>query len=1213
MGRQYIRTSRRNLRSVWHWSNGRMNRGLLATVFFVLYFSFFIPTASAQRFFNLTAEEIRIDSVLPYFATAIPLGENYADSIYEVSIKYPEFIAMSRHDLNRYHAITSEPLPQMPVIIRRLAVERKRGILEVSFVPLVERDGKPQILVSFMLDVKAKAAKRAVRKANAARVLSAATSRYAAHSVLASGQWAKIRVPSDGVYQLTQSVIQQAGFSDLSRVKIYGYGGHLQSEVFNGDELTALDDLKEVPTCTVNGKRLFYGRGSVSWSDKSATRRTRNPYSDYGYYFLTESDGEPLQVDSAAFVGAFYPSANDYHSLHELDNYAWFHGGRNLCEDSPINAGSSKTYTLANTAGAANGVLSVCVTAGVASEASITVNGKEVGSLDVYLNNYDHGNEARGIYSLSDLHAVDTIKITTVSGGPVRLDYVSMAYDTPRSEPKLTTEKFPEPEYVYRITNQDHHGDGQTDMVIIIPTSQYLKDQAQRLADFHTQHDGLRVMVVPADELFNEFSSGTPDANAYRRYLKMFYDRATEEKDLPKYLLLFGDCVWDNRMLTSSCAQMSPDNYLLAFESENSFNKVNCYVADDFFTILDDGEQLTSGTPPYEYALGKGDVAVGRFPVVNVTDAQTMVDKSISYMENKNAGAWQNTLVYIGDDGNQNLHMRDVNDAAEQMKARYPGFQVKKIMLDAYTRETSSTGSTYPEVTKLVKQYQNEGALIMDYAGHGSEYQLASERVLRISDFEAFTNKNLPLWITASCDIMPFDGTVETIGETAVLNSKGGALAFYGTTRTVYAAENKPLNIAYLKHVLSVGADGKPTPLGEAQRLAKNELISTGSDRTTNKLQYSLLGDPALRLNRPTAQVVIDSINGIYMGKSEVTLKAGSTAKVKGHIVGNGEIDKTFQGVMTATVFDTREVITCKMNDPAETKEPFTFYDRTKILYNGTDSVRNGKLEFMFAVPHDINYAEDNGLINVFAVNKDHTLLAHGEDERFYLNGYEDVGNDSIGPSIYCYLNTPSFVNGGNVNVTPYFVANITDKDGINATGTGIGHDLELIIDGDMEKTYNLNSNFAYDFGSYTSGSTYYSIPALEPGAHSLKFRAWDILNNSTTVTLHFNVVRGLQPEIMDVSCTNNPARTSTTFIVSHNFTDSNVDMALDIFDMSGRLLWTHAENGVSTGSAYTMNWDLTVNGAPLQTGVYLYRVRLSSDGSTQASKAKKLIVLPAK
>ena len=57
-------------------------------------------------------------------------------------------------------------------------------------------------------------------------------------------------------------------------------------------------------------------------------------------------------------------------------------------------------------------------------------------------------------------------------------------------------------------------------MVIIIPTSQKLLAQAQRLARHHEEKDSLKVRIVPADELFNEFSSGTPDVSAYKRYMK---------------------------------------------------------------------------------------------------------------------------------------------------------------------------------------------------------------------------------------------------------------------------------------------------------------------------------------------------------------------------------------------------------------------------------------------------------------------------------------------------------------------------------------------------------------------------------------------------------------------------------------------------------------------------------------------------------------------
>ena len=1161
--------------------------------------------AQRQRFFNLTVEDIEIDSLLPQFTYAIPVGENYADSVYQLEIRYPEFIDMSKQDEARYAKLCGSPLPSLPSITQQMVVEKKKGILEFSLVPLVERDGKKQFLVSFMIAMTSRPNASSSKKAKNVAKASGAADRYASHSVLASGRWAKIRVPSDGVYQLTEALVKKAGFSNLAHVKIYGYGGNLQNEKLVGSELAELDDLPEVPSCIVNGKRLFYGKGPVSWNNASATRRTRNPYSNYGYYFLTESDETPLSVDSAAFLQSFYPSADDYHSLHEIDNYSWYQGGRNLFENSPINAGSSKVYTLPNTAHATSGVLSVSVTAGQATTVQVEFNDSLVGQQVISLGEYDMGSESRATYSVEGLRATDSIKISTISGGPARLDYISMAYNQPRPAPDLAQGSFPSPEYVYNITNQDHHADKEVDMVIIIPTSQKLLSPAQRLADFHEQHDSLKVKIVPADELYNEFSSGTPDANAYRRYLKMLYDRAETEEQQPKYLLLFGDAVWDNRMLTSDCKAFDPDDYLLAFESENSFSELYCYVDDGWFTLLDDGE----GTN--QLSSDKQDVSVGRFPVTTLTDAEAVVDKTISYAEDANAGAWQNVIVFMGDDGNQNLHMRDVNETADKISSLYPNYQVKKVMWDAYTRVSSSTGNTYPEVSSIIKQQQALGALIFDYAGHGRPDQISHESVLRLNDFRNFSNSNLPLWITASCDIMPFDGTEATIGETALLNSKGGAVAFYGTTRTVYANYNKSLNTTFLKYVLRQ-VDGKPTPLGEAQRLTKNEMITTGQDRTANKLQYSLLGDPALSLNLPRQNMVIDSLAGVKMGTADLPeLRAGAIVTIKGHVEKNGLADNSFNGLVTVVVRDTRELVTCKKNDPIQTKTAFTFYDRQKTLYTGSDSVRNGFFEMTFAVPRDINYADGTGLINTYAVSSDHQSLANGAESRFLVNGTDSVSNDSIGPSIYCYLNSPSFVNGGTVNATPYFVALVTDKDGINASGSGIGHDLQLTIDGDMQKTYNLNDHFTFDFGSFTKGSTYYNIPELSEGPHTLTFRAWDVLNNPSTAKLSFNVVKGLQPEIASVSCTNNPATTSTTFIVTHNFMGSQVDLVIDVFDMSGRLLWQHSESGVSSSNAYTVSWDLTVDGgARLQTGVYLYRVRLSSDGGSQVTKAKKLVVI---
>lgn len=1180
-----------------------------------------LPAKAQQRFFNLTADEVKVDSVLPHFLYSIPLPENYQDSVYTVSVKYPEYMDMTVSDVANYNRISGAALPSQVPLSQNISVSRRKGYLVVSFCPLVFRNNKYQMLVSFMLDVKAKAVKNSVlRQRKNDKAYASAADIYAEHSLLASGKWAKIRVSSSGVYQLTDATVRQAGFSNINKVKIYGYGGNLQNEALYANDLARTDDLKEVPQCVVGGKHLFYAKGPVSWTSNSSTVRRRNPYSDYGYYFITQSDEEPATVDSATFVSSFYPSPDDYHSLYEVDGYSWYNGGRNLFDPTPISVGGSQQVVITNTTGSQKGRLTVNVSAGGNNQIRILLNGKELGTLNVPILQYCKAGQVGGTYSLDNLRidAKDTVTIVNVSGEIARLDYVSMAWEKAIPLPNLSG-SHPAATYVKNIANQDLHADGQADLVIIIPASRTLLKQAQRLKEFHESHDGMRVNIVAADQLYNEFSSGTPDANAYRRYLRMLQDRAATEADMPKYLLLFGDCVWDNRMLTADCKRFDPDDFLLVYESENSFSETVCYAGDSWMGILAEG----AGSDARRELQ---DVGVGRFPVTTVAEAKIMVDKTINYSKNQNGGAWQNTIMFMGDDGNDNIHMKDVDSVANSVGRDYPNFLIKKVMWDAYTRESSATGNTYPEVSKIIRQQQANGALVMDYGGHGSATLISHESVLGLSDFSESRTSNLPLWVTAACDIMPFDGVTETIGESAVLNEKGGAVAFYGTARTVFTSANKYINHAFMKRVLSL-QDGKPIALGEAHRLAQNDVMlgtnryptptredpnktSPEQDNSENHLQYSLLGDPALSLNLPTAQVVVDEIDGVAVGSGTMpTVKAGSVIKMKGHVAGV----EGFNGVVTATVRDTQEEITCKLNntsgDGAEVA--FKYLDRTKTLYHGSDSIRNGQFELTFAVPKDINYADGQGMINLYALNTDKTIRANGSCDQFIVGGSAEAKNDSVGPSIYCYLNSPSFVDGGNVNSTPYFVAEIKDKDGINAAGSGIGHDLQLVIDGDMAKTYTLNNNFSYDFGTYTSGSTFYSIPELEEGPHRLQFRAWDIQNNSSTAVLHFNVVKGLRPQLFNIGVTNNPARTSTTFIISHDRMESNMDVVIELFDAAGRQIWRHAESGVSATGNYTVDWDLSVDGGrPLQTGVYLYRVKVSSEGSSYVSKTKKLIVI---
>ena len=1157
---------------------------------------------NAQEYYNLTAQEVKIDSLLPVFTYARPLGLHYADSTYTVSIEYPEFMTMSADDVRRYEKISGATLPALPEITQQISVSRKQATLEVSFVPLVWREGKYQKLVSFQLKVQATAKNglRAPRLAPAETTRSAVTT-----SVLASGKWVKIRVPSSGIYQLTSDLVSRAGFSNINNVRVYGYGGALQPEKLYASYIDETDDLKEVPLCTVNGQRLFWAQGPVSWN---GAERIRNPYSQYGYYFLTETNGEAQTQTEQELLKNLISTGEYANTLYEVDDYAWYHGGRNLYDARTFTVGQARDYTLPASA-TGTGTLTVMLTAydpNSSSTATVSLNGEAVGTVNIIASTaYNHASQAKLSVKVTNLATTNTVRIQQTSGGTMRLDYIALHADNATSAPSLQEVKVGTPELVGTVANQNLHGDEAADMVIIIPASRKLQAQAERLKTYHEEKDGLRVRLVAADELFNEFSSGTPDANAYRRYLRMLYERATSEADMPRYLLLFGDGAWDNRMLSTDWSKTTPNDFLLCYESENSFSSTDCYVTDDYFCLLDDGEggNLLSSD--------RADVAVGRFPVRTEADAKIMVDKVVSYVNNTYAGSWQNEICMMGDDGNNNLHMQDADAVARLVEQLHPEYTVKRIMWDAYERVTTATGNTYPDVTRLIKQQMQSGALIMNYSGHGAAYALSHELVMQLNDFSEAVSTRLPLWVTASCDIMPFDGQEDNIGETALLNKHGGAVSFFGTTRTVYSSYNRLMNLAFMRHALSGIATG------EAVRLAKNSLITSSQDHTTNKLQYTLLGDPALHLAYPTLRAVVDDINGASVSEGEpLVLRSGTTVTVRGHIEQDGTQQINNNGTVTATVRDAAEEITCRLNDTSKegAEEPFVYTDRTKVIFHGTDSVQAGRFAFRFTVPRDISYSNGTGLINLYAIDNSRTAIANGLCDHFVLGGATTAQRDTIGPKVYCYLNSENFTNGDKVNLTPYFVAQISDDSGINATGNGIGHDVQLVIDGQTAQTYTLNDYFSYDFGSYTSGTVGFSIPTLNAGKHKLQFRVWDTQNNSTTTELSFEVVESLEPVFFDVECTRNPAETTTSFRIIHDRTGSQMDVILDIFDMSGRHLWQHAESGVPTDGTYLIDWDLTSgSGSRISTGVYLYRVRISSDGSSYASRAKKLIVISNK
>ena len=1216
---------------------------------------------------------------MPMFVHSVDLGYDCAGA-YSAMIEYPELKQLTPAEVERLRLPQTGGAPAWPEMDVYKGVSAKRGQLDVAFCPVIWRDGKYWRIQSFTLKVHREALSTTRRAAEGM-----GEERYASHSVLAHGRWVKVRVAESGIHMFTHSQLQSMGFADPTKVRLYGYGGHLLSES-NVDSWC--DDLCEVPLQRESDRMLFYANGTVSWklNSDNTFSHTRNPYSDYGYYFLTEDTvGAPAVVpvaDALLVQKSDTVATTPAYALHEVDEYAWLHGGRKLVENYDYAGVSSRRYSLATPGVYAqkDGVLNVCFTHNAAASTSLHVMAGDsligtisLGALDTNCaasftsKNFDFP------FGDADTKADVLLAYSRPAGVSGHLDYLRLSYTrqigvnmpiyatysgyrtyevgagdagmnkadmivwrvTDASSPVRipATEKdskvyfttkgnkgdvyiafdprgsYPMPEVCGEIANQDLHATEATDYIIIVPTNGLLTAQAERLAEAHRQHRGLTVKVVRADELYNEFSSGTPDATAYRRYMKMLYDRAATADAAPKYLLLFGDGAWDNRMLSSSWEGMSPDDYLLCYEVENSHSVTWSHVVEDYFGLLDDGEGAN-------LKRDKVDIGIGRFPVTTVQQAREVVDKVIAYMNNADAGAWRNSIIMLGDDGDSNRHMEDCELVAQMLESEYPDYMVKRIYWDAFPMEKTSTGNSYPMVHKRLLELFKEGALMVNYSGHGAPDVISHELVLTRNDMSQTRSTRLPVWVTASCDITPFDALVQSFGEAAFLNPNGGAIGLFTSTRTTYAEQNKSANYFFTKYAFARDEHHRRLSLGDAFRMAKCSLIETDDkdlrDITGNKLNYVLIGDPALVVGSADYRMVVDELNGMPIGDDDqVLLKAGSKVVVKGHVDALDSVRAShFTGMLYASVFDNVEKVVCRNNAKASGLTPFVYHERTKKFFVGSDSVRNGEFTFSFRVPMDINYSKESGLINLYAVDSTHTLEAKGAFDKFLLGGTEDnLDDDGKGPTIQLYLNSMDFVSGDQVNETPRLVAILDDADGINTAGS-LGHNLVIVIDGEASMTYTMNEHYVSDIGGYTSGVVSYILPELEEGKHTLMFRAWDMMNNSSTVTVEFEVVKGLAPSIVEVITMPQPAKDYATFLIMHDRPENEMTVTFEVFDLSGRMLWSRSEQIVSASNSYTYTWDLrSTSGRSLGTGVYLFRVVLSSPAGRSESQTQKLLI----
>ncbi len=773
----------------------------------------------------------------------------------------------------------------------------------------------------------------------------------------------------------------------------------------------------------------------------------------------------------------------------------------------------------------------------------------------------------------------------------------------------FTDDQYKTPKEFGNVPNQNLHGLESRDLIIISAPEFY--PAAQRLAAHH-QTEGLSSYILNQQEIFNEFSSGMRDPVAIKHFLKMFYDRAAgNPNDAPRFCLLLGDCSYDYRNRLNS-----KSDYVITYESVESFAN-STFSTDDFYVILDDNEGMNGSDMM--------DMAIGRIPVENLDDANNVVDKIINYstlsnQNNNNAinccgggadanplGDWRNVIVMVSDDGDGDAYFTDIENMSNIMKSSHNDINLVKMHSSAYPEVITPGGERNYDIEEALKSRVQRGALVVNYIGHGGELGWAHEQILNIPTIQGWTNSpNLPLFMTATCEFSRYDDHDRvSAGEYVVLNRDGGGISLFTTTRLVFTTDNRNLARVFYDTVADY-VDGKPQYIGDIYKGAKNKFASRFL--TNEGRKFTFLGDPAVRLALPNHVVKVDSINGIAIDVFNDTLNALSLVTVSGHVENiNGNSMNDFNGFVTPTIYDKISELKTLGHETGVLKDFETWQN---IIYRGKASVTNGKFSFSFMIPQDITFTYGPGRLSFYAENGQ--LDGKGVDETPIIGGINSSANaDDKGPDVALFMNNEKFVDGGMTDQNPIFIAKVFDENGINMIGSGIGHNIELRIDDESEPII-LNEYYESDVDTYKSGRVKYQLSKIAPGPHVARFKVWDVYNNSSDSEIEFTVVEDEEISIEHLINYPNPFTTNTEFSFQHNQVCDFLDVQIQIFTITGKLVKDISQrvqnSGFRTDGIY---WDGRDDfGDKIGIGTYVYKLTVVNEGGEKHEKYQKLVIL---
>jgi len=749
----------------------------------------------------------------------------------------------------------------------------------------------------------------------------------------------------------------------------------------------------------------------------------------------------------------------------------------------------------------------------------------------------------------------------------------------------FSNNNFLEPNSIQKVGNQNIRQTQTPDLLIL--TIKNWHEQAERLAEFRRKNDGLSVAVFDIEHVYNEFSSGSIDPTALRDFGRFLWQKNPAKL---KYLLLFGDASFDYKNI-NQYASIDTKLQIPTYESRESLHPVRSFSSDDYFGFFDDNEGYWQ-----EDYLGNTnlEIGIGRLPVKNIEEAKNVVDKLIHYARTqRTAGSWRRKISFVADDGDSNIHQKDADDISEVMLKTSKDLIINKIYLDAFPQIATANGAISPEVNKALNKSVIEGALIINYSGHGGIDGWTEEKVLTREQIQSWRNlNNMPLFLTATCSFGRFDDPGSVSGaEMAMLSPKGAAIGLLTTTRPVYSNTNFLLNNAFYQAFAHKNTNPN-LRLGDIFRITKNNSLEGFIDgkkyfSDVFNRNFSLLGDPSMQLAYPFEKIVLSKINGTLPDKQ--VIKALSKVSLEGEIVNStdGLKKNNFNGKILVSIFDKPS----EVSTLGQKTEKFRYKTYRNQIFEGIAEVKNGAFKVNFVVPKDINYQIGAGRVNFYAISTDSTLDASGSYNELMIGGSEtNILSDTKAPIIKLSIDKDNQLE-----------AQISDENGINVSQAGVGHEMILVLNDTLQIVAN---QYFTSTDDYNKGILKYNFGKLPAGQYAVKLKVWDTYNNSAEETLKF-MVENVGLKISKAYNYPNPVENNTNFYIEHNAENQDLTFTLVIFDSEGKQVFNQTETCYLCDKYF--NLGMKIEPKYWKFGTYFYRISVDSisENSTSSFSGK--------